>query len=198
MAESPPRTRDERTGRSPMNPPIEPSFIAEENLLQRPSLEEDFEHLGTQLARRGIDIEVLVARAQAFSVAIPSWGVGTGGTRFGRFPGLAEPRNVYEKLDDCAAIQQLVRVTPEVSLHIPWDMPDDARKLRAYAAERGLGFAAMNSNTFQDQDGQTHSYKFGSLTHPDRAVRRQAIEHNIACIELGTQLGSRALTVWIG
>ena len=181
-----------------MNPPIDPSFVSEQNLLRRSSLEQDFEHLGKQLQRRGLDIEALVERAQAFSVAIPSWGVGTGGTRFGRFPGVAEPRNVYEKLDDCAAIQQLVRVTPEVSLHIPWDKPDDPRTLRAYAAERGLGFAAMNSNTFQDQDGQTHSYKFGSLTHPDRAVRRQAIEHNVACIELGTQLGSRALTVWIG
>lgn len=177
---------------------VEPSFIAEQNRLRLSTLEEDFEHLGKQLRRRGIDIEALVARAQAFSVAIPSWGVGTGGTRFGRFPGLAEPRNVYEKLDDCATIQQLVRVTPEVSLHVPWDTPDNARRLKVYAAERGLGFGAMNSNTFQDQEGQKHSYKFGSLTHIDRAVRRQAIEHNIECIEIGKVLGSQALTVWIG
>ena len=181
-----------------MSGPLDPSFIAEENLRARATLDEDFEHLGKQLGRRGLDIEALVQRAQAFSVAIPSWGVGTGGTRFGRFPGPGEPRNVYEKLDDCAAVQQLCRVTPEVSLHIPWDRPDDATQLAAYAAERGLGFAAMNSNTFQDQDGQAHSYKFGSLTHPERAVRRQAIEHNLACLALGRELGSRALTVWIG
>ena len=56
----------------------------------------------------------------------------------------------------------------------------------------------MNSNTFQDQADQKLSYKFGSLTHPDPAVRRQAIEHNLECIELGQRLGSKAHTVWIG
>jgi L-rhamnose isomerase/sugar isomerase len=85
-----------------------------------------------------------------------------------------------------------------VSLHIPWDKPDDATKLREFAGARGLSFDAMNSNTFQDQPGQKHSYKFGSLTHPDEAVRRQAIDHNIECIQLGQTLGSRAHTVWIG
>jgi L-rhamnose isomerase/sugar isomerase len=55
----------------------------------------------------------------------------------------------------------------------------------------------MNSNTFQDQRGQKLSYKFGSLTHPDACVRRQAVEHNIECIEIGRILGSNSLTVWI-
>ncbi len=32
----------------------------------------------------------------------------------------------------------------------------------------------------------------------DAATRRQAVEHNIECIELGAALGSKALTVWIG
>jgi L-rhamnose isomerase/sugar isomerase len=41
-----------------------------------------------------------------------------------------------------------------VSLHIPWDRPRDASELKQYAASRGLGFDAMNSNTFQDQAGQ--------------------------------------------
>jgi L-rhamnose isomerase / sugar isomerase len=67
----------------------------------------------------------------------------------------------------------------------------------AFARERGLHFDAMNSNTFQDQPGQALSYKFGSLTHPDEAVRRQAVEHNVECIEIGKTLGSQALTVWI-
>ena len=56
----------------------------------------------------------------------------------------------------------------------------------------------MNSNTFQDQPDQALSYKFGSLSHPDAAVRRLAIEHNIECIQIGVALGSNALSVWIG
>lgn len=177
---------------------IEDEFIADQNEPAKAWIEEDYEHLARQLRRRAVDIEDLVAKAQAFRVAVPSWGVGTGGTRFARFPGPGEPRDVFEKLEDCAAIFKLVRSTPAVSLHIPWDRPDNAAQLREFAGARGLNFDAMNSNTFQDQPGQALSYKFGSLTHPDPAVRQQAIEHNLECIELGEQLGSKAQTVWIG
>ena len=177
---------------------ISDDLIAEENRGAKGWVEEDFEHLGRQLRRRGVEIEDLVERARSFRVAVPSWGVGTGGTRFARFPGEGEPRDIYEKLEDCAAIFRLVRSTPAVSLHIPWDEPDDPEELVEFAAARGLHFDAMNSNTFQDREGQRLSYKFGSLTHTDPAVRRQAVEHNVECIELGRRLGSNALTVWIG
>jgi L-rhamnose isomerase / sugar isomerase len=177
---------------------LDDALIARENQRARDWLEEDYEHLGRVLRRRRVDIETLVAKAQAFRVAVPSWGVGTGGTRFARFPGPGEPRDVFEKLDDCAVIQQLVRTTPAVSLHIPWDRPERPAALAAYAAERGLHFDAMNSNTFQDQPGQARSYKFGSLAHPDAAVRAQAVAHNLECIAIGRALGSRALSVWIG
>jgi L-rhamnose isomerase/sugar isomerase len=172
--------------------------IAEHNRPLEQAVADDFAHLSGQLARRGVDAGAIVERVRRFAVAIPSWGVGTGGTRFARFPGPGEPRNVFEKLDDCATVHQLVRVTPSVSLHIPWDEPDDPAELAGYARERGLAFDAMNSNTFQDRPGGELSYKFGSLTHTDPAVRRQAVEHNLACIELGRALGSKALTLWIG
>src|SRR5689334_20224494 len=81
----------------------------------------DYQNLGKQLERRGIDIDKITASVAKFEVAIPSWGVGTGGTRFARFPGLGEPRDVFDKLDDCAVIQALTKATPRVSLHLPWD-----------------------------------------------------------------------------
>jgi L-rhamnose isomerase / sugar isomerase len=172
--------------------------IAEDNRSRLAALDEDYDALERTLARRGADIECLTARAAAFSVAVPSWGVGTGGTRFGRFPGPGEPRNVFEKVDDCGVIHALTRVTPEISLHIPWDRPDDPAALRQHAAGRGLALTTVNSNTFEDQPGQEHSYKFGSLAHTDPAVRAQAVEHNLECIEVGQSLGARALSVWIG
>ena len=131
-------------------------------------------------------------------MAVPSWGVGTGGTRFARFPNPGEPRNIFEKLEDCEAILKLVRTTPGISLHIPWDKPDHPAELRSFAEKRGLFFDSMNSNTFEDQPGQLWSYKFGSLSHTDPAVRRQAVEHNLECLELGVKLGARSHTVWIG
>ncbi|MDQ3652039.1 MAG: L-rhamnose catabolism isomerase [Acidobacteriota bacterium] len=177
---------------------IDDGLIAEQNRKAKAWVAEDYEHLAKKLRRRNVDIEDLTAKAESFRVAVPSWGVGTGGTRFARFPGPGEPRGIYEKLEDCAAIFKLVRTTPAVSLHIPWDKPEDAADLLAFAGKRALHFDSMNSNTFQDQPGQKLSYKFGSLTHPDSAVRRQAIEHNIECITLGQRLGSKAHTVWIG
>ena len=178
--------------------PRDANFIASANKPHAAALAADYAALGTQLARRGVDIDAVTRQVAAFKVAIPSWGVGTGGTRFGRFPGPGEPRNVFEKLEDCRVIHPLTAATPTVSLHIPWDRTDDFIALREHAEALGLAFDAMNSNTFQDQPGQARSYKFGSLTHTDPAVRAQAVAHNIDCIKAGALLGSRALTVWIG
>src|ERR1041384_2561755 len=125
---------------------ISDGFITEQNSKAQAWLEEDYERLGKQLRRRGVEIEDLTARAQSFRVAVPSWGVGTGGTRFARFPGVGEPRGIFEKLEDCATIYKLVRSTPGVSLHIPWDKPDNVSELKEFAAARGLHFDAMNSN----------------------------------------------------
>jgi L-rhamnose isomerase/sugar isomerase len=181
-----------------MNAVIDAGRVAEHNAKAQASLEADYAALGGMLARRGQDIEHLTALAQGFEVAVPSWGVGTGGTRFARFPGKGEPRNVFEKMEDCGVIHQLTRATPSVSLHFPWDKTTDPAALREQAAGYGLGFDAVNSNTFQDQADQAHSYKYGSLTANNAAVRAQAVQHNIECIELGRALGSKGLTVWVG
>jgi len=176
---------------------LDDSHISASNDEQVEAHQRGFEALAEQLDRRGRDVEALVERVASFEVAVPSWALGTGGTRFGRFPGPGEPRNVYEKMDDVAVIQQLTRVTPRVSLHIPWDEPDDVGTLKSHADELDLGFDAVNSNTFQDQPGQEHSYKFGSFSHTDPAVRRQAIDHNLHVVDLGEQLGSEAITIWL-
>lgn len=177
---------------------IDAGQVEQHNASQRATLQADYDALGGMLSRRGVDIEALTATAQTFAVALPSWGVGTGGTRFARFPGKGEPRDVTEKLEDCAVIHQLTRATPLVSLHFPWDKPADPKALRQQADSLGLSFDAVNSNTFQDQAGQAHSYKYGSLTSQSQAAREQAVAHNIDCIELGKTLGSKGLTVWVG
>ncbi len=180
--------------------PIDPGLIAAHNAARARALAEDYEALGTRLARSGVDIDAVTAKVAAFEVAVPSWGVGTGGTRFARFPGPGEPRGILQKLDDCAVIQQLGRATPAVSLHIPWDKAP-VGELRARAEALGLRFDAMNSNTFQDHPGDPDhplSYRYGSLSHRDPTVRAQAVAHNIDCIRIGEALGSKALTVWIG
>jgi L-rhamnose isomerase / sugar isomerase len=171
--------------------------IARSNAALIKGIQTDYAALGENLDRRGVNIGQIKERVKAYGVAIPSWGVGTGGTRFARFPGTGEPRNIFDKLEDCGVIQTLTRATPAVSLHIPWDKAP-ASDLKAKAEVLGLKFDAMNSNTFQDQPEQSLSYKFGSLSHTDKATRQQAIEHNLDCIEIGKSIGSKALTVWVG
>src|SRR5579863_7840609 len=174
-----------------------PDLIERENAIRLNALEDEYESLGRALDRRGVSIERIKDALKRFGVAIPSWGVGVGGTRFAKFPIPGEPTNIFEKLEDCAVVQALGRNTPTVSCHFPWDKVDDYGALKERADALGLGFDAVNSNTFQDQPGQPLSYKYGSLTHTDPAIRDQAVSHNIECIEIGEKLGSDAITVWI-
>ena len=181
--------------------PVDPrdrNYIADANAVLRKDVDTDYAALGTILARRSIDIDGITQAVGAFKVAMPSWGVGTGGTRFARFAGQGEPRNVFEKLEDCAVVQSLTAATPTVSLHLPWDHTNDVPALKERGAALGLGFDAVNSNTFQDQPGQPVSYRFGSVAHTDPAVRDLAVAHNLDCIRIGRQLGSKALTLWVG
>ncbi|MDC7684953.1 L-rhamnose catabolism isomerase [Asticcacaulis sp. BYS171W] len=157
----------------------------------------DYESLRVRLERSDVDIETVVRRLMTLEVGLPSWGMISGGTRFARFPMPGEPNNIFEKIEDCAAVHQIAGMTPRISLHFPWDVTYDYTEVRQYAEAYGIGFDAVNSNTFQDQPGQTLSYKYGSLSHTDRATRQQAIEHNLECIEIGQKLGSNALTVWL-
>jgi L-rhamnose isomerase/sugar isomerase len=139
----------------------------------------------------------VMAKLQAFNIAIPSWALGTGGTRFGRFSGGGEPRSLEEKIEDVGVLNALNKSSNSISLHIPWDIPENATAIKALAAQRGLHFDAVNSNTFQDQADQKYSYKYGSLHHVDKEVRKQAVEHNIEVIKYGVQLNSKALSVWL-
>ncbi|MBC7902093.1 MAG: sugar isomerase [Gemmatimonadaceae bacterium] len=143
------------------------------------------------------DADRIVHLLSEFQVAIPSWALGTGGTRFGRFSGGGEPRNLEEKIEDVGLLHKLNQSSGAISLHIPWDIPENTAATKALAAQHGLKFDAVNSNTFQDQPDHEKSYKFGSLQHVDPSVRRQAIEHNIEVIRQGIALGSKSLTVWL-
>jgi L-rhamnose isomerase/sugar isomerase len=126
------------------------------------------------------------------TIELPSWAFGNSGTRFKVFgqPGVA--RDPYEKLEDAAQVHRYTGAAPRVSLHIPWDRVDDFGKLAQHAADLGVGLGAINVNLFQDDD-----YKLGSLTHPDEAVRRKAIDHHAESIEVMRQTGSTDLKLWL-
>jgi len=172
---------------------IERYQIEEHNSKLTQSHQRKFEFLAQDIQ----GTEDIVQKLMKFQIAIPSWALGTGGTRFGRFSGGGEPRSLEEKMGDIGLLHQLNQSSGAISLHIPWDIPENIQDIKVLAAQYGLRFDAMNSNTFQDQPGQDQSYKFGSMQHVDKAVRKQAVEHNIEVIKHGVALGSDSLTVWL-
>ena len=141
--------------------------------------------------------KAFITKIKDLQIGIPSWALGTGGTRFGRFSGGGEPRTLEEKIEDIGLLHQLNQSSGAISLHIPWDIPKDSNKIKSQASALNLKIDAVNSNTFQDQPDQPLSYKFGSLQHVDKRVRDQAIAHNIEVINQGIALGSNSLTVWL-
>jgi L-rhamnose isomerase/sugar isomerase len=143
------------------------------------------------------NVESIIQKLIDFNVAIPSWALGTGGTRFARFSGAGEPGTLEQKMEDVGVLHALNNSSGAISLHIPWDIPSDYTAIKNLATALNLKFDAMNSNTFQDQKGQALSYKFGSLQNTNKAIRQQAIQHNIEVIKHGVELGSKALTVWL-
>ncbi len=141
--------------------------------------------------------EAIIQKLIDFNVAIPSWALGTGGTRFGRFSAAGEPGTLEQKMEDVGLLHALNNASGAISLHIPWDIPSDYNAIKKLAADLHLKFDAVNSNTFQDQKGQALSYKYGSLQNTNKDIRKQAIAHNIEVIKHGNALGSKALTVWL-
>lgn len=158
---------------------------------------EKYNYLAENLTNRGHDVDSIITKLSEFQVAIPSWALGAGGTRFGRFSYFGEPSNLEQKLEDVGLIHALTKSAGAISLHIPWDQTNDYKAIRELSASLDIRFDAINSNTFQDQKNARESYKFGSLSNVNKAIREQAISHNLEVIKIGNQLGSKGLTVWL-
>ena len=178
-------------------------MIIEQSLLQSiqaKALSENetaYIQIAEKLTHKGVNVVELVERIKNFQVAIPSWALGAGGTRFGRFGFFGEPSNLEQKIDDVGILHALTKTAGAISLHIPWDIPQDYLAVREKASSHGIIFDAVNSNTFQDQNDTSYSYRYGSLSNINKEIREQAIAHNQHVIDIGTRLGSKSLTVWL-
>ncbi|SFD49337.1 L-rhamnose isomerase / sugar isomerase [Algibacter lectus] len=176
---------------------IEQNHIQDTNKKDLTSHQEHFDFLSNSLTKKGVDVNKIISKLQDFQVAIPSWALGAGGTRFGRFSFYGEPSSLEQKIQDVGVLHALTQTAGAVSLHIPWDIPQDYNAIKEIASGLDIKFDAVNSNTFQDQANAKESYKYGSLSNVSQAVRQQAIQHNLDVINIGNKLGSKSLTVWL-
>ncbi len=176
---------------------LTPDKISDVNKKQEDPYTTELDVLKNRYVKRDISVDNIVSKIADFQVAIPSWALGAGGTRFGRFSYGGEPASLEQKLDDIGILHALTRSAGAVSLHIPWDIPKDIKAIKEIAHSHGIAFDAMNSNTFQDQPNAKETYKFGSLSAIKTETREYAIQHNIDVIKIGQELGSKSLTVWL-
>jgi L-rhamnose isomerase/sugar isomerase len=137
------------------------------------------------------DMIAVRAALKSQRIELPSWAFGNSGTRFKVFAQRGVPRDPYEKIADAAQVHRFTGVAPTVSLHIPWDRVDDYADLTKHASDRGVSIGVINANVFQDDD-----YKLGSVAHPDPRVRRKALDHLLACVDVMDATGSRDLKLW--
>ena len=171
--------------------------IADFNKTKTRELKSQVEFLGNYLDKNGVNTNEIIQKLANFQVAIPSWALGAGGTRFGRFSYGGEPATLEQKIDDIGILHQLTQTAGAISLHIPWDIPKDYKAIKERADSHHIIFDAVNSNTFQDQPNAKETYKYGSLSNVNKAVREQAIAHNNEVIKIGEKLGSKSITVWL-
>lgn len=144
------------------------------------------------LDERQLNMDELVARIQSFAIETPSWGYGNSGTRFKVFAWAGAARDLHEKLADAAMVHRVTGACPTVALHIPWDNTGDWDAARQEAESLGVRVGAINPNLFQDDE-----YKLGSLTSPDAATRRRAIDHVRECIAIAQKTGSNLISLWL-
>ncbi|GLY82534.1 L-rhamnose isomerase [Actinoallomurus iriomotensis] len=137
------------------------------------------------------DTKAVKAALRTQHIETPSWAYGNSGTRFKVFSQEGVPRTPQEKIDDAAQVHRFTGVAPRVALHIPWDRVEDYAALATYARDRGVRVGAINSNVFQDND-----YMLGSVTNPDPAVRKKALNHLLDCVDIMDATGSRDLKLW--
>ncbi|WP_142785485.1 sugar isomerase [Changchengzhania lutea] len=176
---------------------IKKNHIQDSNEKKLNNHNEHFDFLANRLTKNSHDVSNIVSKLSEFQVAIPSWALGAGGTRFGRFSFYGEPSNLEQKMEDVGILHALTQTAGAVSLHIPWDIPNDYNAIKEQANGLNITFDSVNSNTFQDQKKAKESYKYGSLSNTSQAVREQAIAHNLDVINIGNKLGSKSLTVWL-
>jgi L-rhamnose isomerase/sugar isomerase len=151
-----------------------------------------YDEFARRLGDEGHNVDALEHSLGAFLVETPSWGYGDSGTRFATFSQPARPRDAFERLEDAAEVQRLTGTAGAVALHFPWDQVEDFGALRRHATDLGLTIGAVNPNLFQDPD-----YRLGSIANPDPRIRRKALDHLLECLEIASELGSTAQSLWL-
>jgi L-rhamnose isomerase/sugar isomerase len=148
---------------------------------------------GTGAAER--NAERIWSALDSFRIEVPSWGFANTGTRFGKFVQGGAATTIEEKFADASQVNALTGASPTVALHVLWDLPagkKDVATIQSLEKKYGVRAGSINPNLFQDQE-----YKYGSIANPDSEIRKNALTHLLDSVEIGQELGSKDVSLWI-
>jgi L-rhamnose isomerase / sugar isomerase len=131
----------------------------------------------------------------SFRIEVPSWGFANTGTRFGKFVQAGAATTIEEKFSDASQVNALTGASPTVALHVLWDLPGgkaDVPAIQGLEKKYGVKAGSINPNLFQDAE-----YKYGSIANPSAEIRGNALAHLLDSVEMGRELGSRDVSLWI-
>jgi L-rhamnose isomerase/sugar isomerase len=131
----------------------------------------------------------------SFRIEVPSWGFANTGTRFGKFVQGGAATTIEEKFADASQVNALTGASPSVALHVLWDLPagkKDVPAIQALEKKYGVRAGSINPNLFQGQE-----YKYGSIANPDAEIRKNSLTHLLDSVEIGRELGSKDVSLWI-
>lgn len=145
-------------------------------------------------------VKVAIENVKKFKVEIPSWIFGDFGSgRFGDYtpPGCA--RDIQEKLDDAAYINQLTGATDQIATHVLWDFSEDgltgsyeiAEKVKVEALNRGIMLGSINPTYFLKG-----SYR-GSLSAFEQETRSNYIEQTLLAAKIAQNLAIGIVALWL-
>ena len=139
--------------------------------------------------------EQISAALDSLRIELPSWGFANTGTRFGKFLQDEAAGTIEEKFADASQVHALTGVCPTLALHVAWDLPNglsDVARIRSLESQYGIRAGSINPNLFERQE-----FKFGSICNPDSSVRKLALDHLLASVELGKELYSQDISIWL-
>jgi L-rhamnose isomerase/sugar isomerase len=131
----------------------------------------------------------------SFRIEVPSWGFANTGTRFGKFAQAGAATSIEEKFADAGEVNRLTGASPTVALHVLWDLPNgkgDVAEIKQMEKKYGVKSGSINPNLFQAQE-----YKYGSICNPSAEIRGNALAHLLDSVEIGQELGSKDVSLWI-
>ncbi len=155
----------------------------------------DWSDAMTQNGNADVSLERVSRALDGFEIEVPSWGFANTGTRFGKFVQAGAATDIAEKFADAGEVHRLTGASPTVALHVLWDLPNgkaDVEEIRKLERRHGVRVGSINPNLFQSQE-----YKFGSVANPSAEIRGNALAHLLDSVEIGRELGSRDVSLWI-